>query len=345
MVDFMSMKRLAVTVFFVSLAAGCGGDASRTTLVVYSPHGVELLGEYEKNFEAIHPDVDVRFLDMGSQDALDRVRSERANPQADVWFGAPSTMFSQAEREGLLEAYRPTWAGAVDPDAHSRQDFWYGTYQTPEVIAYNTNALSRGEVPMDWDDILEPRWENRIIIRDPIASGTMRTIFAAMILRNTRTEADWEPGYEWLRRLDRNTKEYTINATLMLQKLAREEAVLTLWNMPDIELQQKQYGYPLDYVVPASGTPVLTDAIAIVAGTQHPDEARAYYEFVTSEESLALAAELFYRIPSRTDIPPESLPEWMRNLDIPKMEIDWDLVDQHTQEWMDHWDDYIRGGQ
>jgi iron(III) transport system substrate-binding protein len=335
------MKRLLFVIWVGALLPGCG---SEPPLIVYSPHGIELLGEYEARFEEAYPDIDVRFLDMGSQDALDRIRSERANPQADVWFGAPSTMFSQAEREGLLEAYRPTWADAVPPDAHSALDFWYGTYKTPEVIAYNSSALDRAEVPEDWDDILDPRWRDRIIIRDPIASGTMRTIFAAMILRNTGSDGNWEPGYEWLRRLDANTREYTINATLMLQKLAREEAVLTLWNMPDIELQKNQYGYPLDYVVPSGGTPVLTDAIAIVAGTERMEDARAYYEFVTSPESLALAAELFYRIPSRNDILPETLPAWMQALDVPVMELDWDLVEQNTQQWMDYWDDYIRGG-
>jgi iron(III) transport system substrate-binding protein len=127
--------------------------------------------------------------------------------------------------------------------------------------------------------------------------------------------------------------------------MIREEASITLWNMPDIELQKARYGYPLDYVVPESGTPVLTDAIAIVAGTENPTEAQAYYEFVTSQESLALAADLFFRIPSRNDVPAEMLPEWMRNLEIPKMEMDWDLVEQHSQEWMDYWDSYIRGRQ
>src|SRR5688572_7282856 len=65
------------------LAAGCSdGAGSKTTLIVYSPHGKELLGEFEKRFEAQNPNIDVRWLDMGSQNALDRVRSEKANPQA-----------------------------------------------------------------------------------------------------------------------------------------------------------------------------------------------------------------------------------------------------------------------
>ena len=46
--------------------------------------------------------MDVRWLDMGSQEVLDRVRSERANPQADVWFGGPASLFATAARESLL---------------------------------------------------------------------------------------------------------------------------------------------------------------------------------------------------------------------------------------------------
>lgn len=327
-------------------AAGCaGGTEGTTTLIVYSPHGKELLTRYEKLFEEQNPGVDVRWLDMGSQNALDRVRSERANPQADIWWGAPSTMFSQAEKEGLLEAYKPSWAEHVDADARSANDFWYGTYQTPEVIAYNTDALKLENVPKDWDDMLDPKWKGKIIIRDPVASGTVRTIFAAMILRAMGPDKSPEPGYAWLRRLEANTREYAADQTFMLLKLQNQEALLTLWNMPDIELQHAQYNFPLAYVIPKSGTPVLTDAIAIVKGTKHRKQAEDFYELVTTPESLELAAREFYRIPSRDDIPEETLPEWMRGLDIPRMPMDWALVEEKSQEWMDYWDSNIRGSE
>ena len=326
------------------LVAGCSsGTDGAVTLIVYSPHGKDLLMEFEQRFEAQNPNIDVRWLDMGSQNALDRVRSEKANPQADVWWGAPSTMFSQAEKEDLLEAYKPTWAGQIDPAAHSKSDFWYGTFQTPEVIAYNSEALKPEDVPKDWDEVLDPKWKGKIIIRDPLASGTVRTIFAAMILRAMGPDRSPEPGYAWLRKLDANTKEYAADQTFMLQKLGHQEAILTLWNMPDIELQHAKYSYPLAYVIPKSGTPILTDAMAIVKGTKHRKEAELFYEFVNTPESLAFAAKEFYRIPSRNDIPKESLPEWMQNLNIPRMEIDWDLVESKSQEWMEYWDSNIRG--
>jgi len=335
------MRKIALIVLL--LLTACSGSPGKTTLIVYSPHGKELLTEFEKRFEAAHPDIDVRWLDMGSQDALDRVRSEKANPQADIWWGAPSTMFSQAEKEGLLDPYRPSWADKVDQDAHSRTDAWYGTFQTPEVIAYNSKALKREEVPQDWDDLIDPKWRAKFVIRDPLASGTMRAIFQAMIVRHMGPDGKPDPGYQWLKKLDSNTKEYVANTTLLWQKLGRQEAVLTLWNMPDIEVQKEQYNFPFDYVIPRSGTPILTDAIAIVKGTKHRKETEAFYEFVNSEESLIAQATQFYRIPARKDIPADRLPQWMRNLNIPRMAIDWDLVEAKSQEWMEHWDSYIRG--
>jgi hypothetical protein len=33
----------------------------------------------------------------------------------------------------------------------------------------------------------------------------------------------------------------------------------------------------------------------------------------------------------------------MRNLNIPKMEINQELVQAKSQEWMEYWDSYIRG--
>jgi iron(III) transport system substrate-binding protein len=336
------MRKLFIVTLFLLLGS-CSSSAGKTTLIIYSPHGRELLTEFETRFEAQNPNIDVRWLDMGSQDALDRVRSEKANPQADIWWGAPSTMFSQAEKEGLLEPYKPTWGDQVDPDARGRNDGWYGTFQTPEVIAFNSAALKREEVPQDWDDLIDPKWRGKFVIRDPLASGTMRAIFEAMIVRHMGPDGKPDGGYEWLKKLDANTKEYVANTTLLWQKLGRQEAVLTLWNMPDVELQKTQYKFPFDYVIPRSGTPVLTDAIAIVKGTRHRMEAIAFYEFVNSEDSLIVQAEKFYRIPARNDIPADRLPQWMRSLNIPKLEMNWDLVETKSQEWMEHWDSYIRG--
>lgn len=92
-------------------------------IVVYSPHGKDILSKFETQFEEKYS-IDVEWLDMGSQEILDRVRSEKTNPQADVWWGAPSTNFNQAKDDGLLAAYQPTYSDSLDEGFHDPEWYW-----------------------------------------------------------------------------------------------------------------------------------------------------------------------------------------------------------------------------
>src|SRR6266513_5961789 len=128
------MRRIWLVGLMVVLV-GCSRD-HRTPLVIYSPHGRDLLTLFEHRFEAAHPDVDVRWLDMGSQEVYDRIRSERANPQADVWFGGPSLIFALAARDSLLDCHRPSWAEAIAPRSRGPGDCYFAAYETPAVFLY-----------------------------------------------------------------------------------------------------------------------------------------------------------------------------------------------------------------
>jgi iron(III) transport system substrate-binding protein len=302
-----------------------------------------MLSAFEKEYEALHPDQDVRWLDMGSQDALDRIRSERQNPQADVWWGGPMTMFSKASAEGLLELYIPTWDSAVGSGFKSREGTWYGTFITPDVIVYNNALLRPEEAPQDWDDLLDRRWKGKIVIRSPLASGTMRTVICCLIQRQVEQRGDVDAGLAWLRRLDANTKAYAADPTQLYLKIARQEGAVTLWDLPDILMQVQVNGYPFGYILPASGTPLITDAIALLHGSKHPAEARQFYEFVTSRESMLRQAKDFYRIPTRNDLPGKDLPSWLRGLDLRPFPVNFDTLAAHEQEWMRRWDDEVRG--
>ncbi|RIK57511.1 iron ABC transporter substrate-binding protein [candidate division KSB1 bacterium] len=338
----MILPKLTSLLFALTFLLLSCSDSNQQKLVVYSPHGKELLEDFAKRFESAYPDVRVEWLDMGAQDALDRVRSEKANPQGDIWWGAPAPSFMQAAREGLLQAYRPSWAGAVDSAYHDPQDLWYGTWVTPEIIMYNNRALTAEAAPQDWDEVLSEQWRDKIVLRDPLASGTMRAIFFAMIYRDYRLTGSTAAGFDWLRRLDANTKSYAANPTLLYLALSRGEAQFTLWNHPDVPLQSQTYGHPFSYVVPKSGVPLVPEGLAIIAGAPHLELAKTFYEFVTTPESFIYAAQKYWRIPARMDLdfsqfPPETNPQ-----QFPALPLDWKLYADSSETWMKYWDANIR---
>ena len=333
----------ALTVFLMLFAFSCRPSANNPhRLLIYTPHGQDLLRDFVNQYKQKYPDADVQFLDMGSREILERVRVERNRPQGDLWWGAAHTTFQTAADENLLAEFRPSWADKVPESARDPQGRWFGTYETPQVIVYNTEAVSPTEAPHDWDDVLDPKWHDKVLIRSPYPSDTMRAIFGAMIWRSLKDTGSPDKGYEWLRKLDANVHEYTADGTLLMQKLARREGLISLWDMPDVRLSKEQKNFPVAYSLPASGTPVVTDGIAIIKGAQHEDEARRFYEFVTTPESLVYAAHKYYRIPARTDLDRAKLPAWM-NEPFTRMPLDWTLLRKQGDEWLRYWDTQIKG--
>ena len=81
----------------------------------------------------------------------------------------------------------------------------------------------------------------------------MRAIFGSMIWRFYKDDKTPDKGFDWLRKLDANVHEYTADGTLLMQKLARQEGTITLWDMPDVRLYKEQKNFPVGYKIPSSG--------------------------------------------------------------------------------------------
>ncbi len=315
----------------------------RTPVVLYSPHGRDLLELVEHAYEAINPEIDIRWLDMGSQEIYDRVRSERANPQADIWFGGPDTIVSRGAAEGLLAAYRPAWADHLPAESRHAGDLYFGLYRAVPVLLYNSAAISEDDAPRDWQDLLDPRWTGKVVIRDPLASGTMRTAFGLILARSVAETGSEDAGLDWLRQLDAQTSDYVQNPALLFEKIIRQEGLVTIWELTDALLLE-QRGTPIGYNFPTSGTPVIDDVIGLVAGAPHAEAARGFIEWIGEEEALTLAAREAFRLPARNDLPAGSLPDWAQRAlaEIRPAEIDWKLLGEKGQEWMRRWDREVR---
>lgn len=325
------------------LLLGCGGG-DRIPVVIYSPHGREQLELLEAAFEKTRTDIDIRWLDMGSQEILDRIRSERANPQADVWFGGPTTLFDRALEDSLLQPYRPVWADHVGPAGIGPADLYYPVYRTPAVIAFNVDAVPPDRAPRDWDEVLKPEWTGRVLIRDPMASGTMRAIWGLILVRSIQTTGDTTQGMQWLRRLDGQTRAYALNPAILMERLARREGVVTLWDLPDVLIDRAK-GLPIGYVFPSSGTVVIDDAVALVRGSRRAEAAKAFIDFVGSIEAQLLAAREVFRLPARHDLPPDSIPAWVADVEREMVvaPMDWGLLGRDGARWMRYWDQHVRG--
>ena len=280
----------------------CRRDA-RTPLVLYSPHGRDLLGLVEKEFERAHPEVDVRWLDMGSQEVYDRLRSEKANPQADVWYGGPDTIFARGAREGLLAAVparrgptrsRPTAATTAISTSAST-----GRRRCPSTTRRRSRRRGAARVGRPARSEVEGQDPDP---RSARLRHDARGLGLHPLEVRPRDRVDRRPASRGSRRLDAQTKEYVFNPILLYEKIVRQEGLVTIWDLPDTLLER---------------------AARLAAPVRLPEErhagdrrrgrrrrreppprarASAFIDFLGSKAMQRLAAEKTFRLPARTDL-------------------------------------------
>lgn len=353
-----SLKKVLSLMLVLIMAAaviltGCGNSTQGTDvkqepkkdekkleqkLVIYSPHGKEILEYYAQKFEK-DKGVKVEWLFLGAQECYDRIKSEKDNPQADVFFGGPSSMFMKAKSEGLLQPYKPSWDSKVDAIFKDSESYWYGNWQTPVVLFYNNMLLKPEEAPKDWGDLLDSKWKDKVLVRYPLASGSMRALFTSLIYDKYKTTKDTKDAFEFLKKLDANTKEYSNSSAVVFQAIAKGEGTVSMWALPDVQTQIAK-NMPFTVVMPASGSPVITDAMGIVKGAKNINAAKEFIEYISNEEESIYEAKTFNRIPSRTDVL-SKCPEWMSQK-IKAMDVDWKLLSEKETEWLKYWDENIK---
>ena len=342
----MRIHRILFPILTMLGACGGGGDG-RIPVVVYSPHGPDILKEFEQKFESAHPQADVQTFNMSTGDILTRVRSEAGSPRCDVWWGAPSSTFSRAAEDGLFEPYRPTWAEQVDARYLDPEDRYAGHFLIPQVIIYNREKLAKEEAPADWDDLLDESFRDRIILRFPMPSGSMRGSFSWLIAWKSQNGADLERGFSFLEQLHDNTKKYSTNPNEFFEAIKRDpDRVVGIWNLTDALFQREEKGYPFGVVIPRAGVPVVTDCIALIKKSgPNPERAalaRRFYEFVTSLEAAESLMNTHSRILTRNDIPEEDLPAWRQEYPFEPLPVDPAFAAKHEDEWMKRWDREIK---
>lgn len=324
-----------LSLFICANVALSGGLEEK--VVIYSTHGEDMLEVVADEFTK-ETGVKVDFLNLKGELA-DRVRAEKANPQSDIMYGAPSSVFIELKNEGLFAAGMPTWAASLDPIFKDAEGYWYGTIQTPVVMFYNADVIAKDKAPKDWSDLARPEYRGQLVFRNALSSSARATYTA--ILQQYEKRNDMDKGWALLKGIDANTKQYFSSGSLLFQAIGRKEASISFSVISDVIDNRINNKMPLEIVNAASGSPIITDGIAMINGAKHPNAAKAFLEFAGGEKIQTLLAEKFNRMPTL----PAALakaPQWMAEITVQPMDVDWGTLAGKQSEWMQKWDTDVK---
>lgn len=323
-------------------STGSSNPTSGGHLTIYTARNKDVtdfvIGEFTKTHPEYKGKIDV--INMGAGDIPERVRAEKANPQGDVWWGGTQQSFELAANDNLLTTWQPDFASKIDANYKDAQGRWFGEILFPEVIMTNTNAVPAADAPKDWGDLVQPKWKGKVVIRDVLASGTMQTVYSSMIYRFYKDSHSAQQGYDWLCKLDANTEAYAANPADLYVRMSRQEGVVSIWDLPDILIQKNQHNMPFGFVMPASGAPVVTDGVGVIKGSPNQAGAKEFLSFLFQPSLRAELASKYFEIPT---VPLDNPPSWMSDVKIKRMDVEWSVLGQNQQEWMNHWSTKIKG--
>ena len=347
----------AVAVALTSLAlSGCAADTKTTattktgagtssqSLTIYTGRDKDEVTAVVADFQKKFPQYagKVKTIIAGAQDNLDRIRAEKSNPQGGFLWGGTQQQFEQASGEGLLTPYKSKNDALVPAADKDAANTWIAEMLLPEVIVYNKTLLPAAKAPKDWADLVKPEFKDKVVIRDVMPSGTMRTIYSAMVYKSFANGRSPQAGYDYLKALDANTVAYTATPEDMYTQLDQGTGVVTVWNLQDALIQPLKNHRPWSYVMPTSGAPVLLDVVGIIKNKDQSQAAKDFEDFLMEPTMQAKLAKEYYQVPAM-ELPAAAKPAWLASLKIVDMKVDWKVLGANQDKWMTYWVDNIKG--
>lgn len=313
----MLKKRSLITLSLAALLifSGCGANTQSTSgqepvkeetaaedtaeavagkLSFYTSQPEEDITKLVAAFNTKFPDVTVESFRSGTEEVIAKIQAEKqaGKVQADVLLLADSVTFEGLKKQDLLAPYQSPEiksipAQFVDPDGT-----YSGTKIMATILAVNTQKVTT--LPTSWQVLASAENKDAAIMPSPIYSGAAAYNIGVL----SRTEGF---GWDFLNSLKANNITVIKGNGAVLKAVASGEKGYGMV-VDFMVAREKAKGSPVELVYPTEGVPVITEPIAIMKDSANEAAAKAFVDFVLSEEGQKVAAEIGYT-PIREGVP------------------------------------------
>ena len=279
---------------------------------------------YVDRFKQLYPDVKVTTYVAGCWQIFNRHGSERQAKRqaADVFFATEDVM-SRLNSENLLQAYKTPELAHFDAAAAPEGKSYLIVKTLTYGMAANREFLKGITPPKDWLDYINPQsaWQGQISYYDPRTSSAAFALLAALY-QNFGPE---KAGAIY-KGLINSQASLAPTTPAGMTKLVSGEQPIMFYIMNNHFGSIASKGAPVDFIVPASGTPKLNFGIAVTDAAPHPNAARLFIDFMMSDAQQIIQKNNEYSL--RTDVkPPTGMPP-LQSLKVLPLDIDKALADQ-----------------
>ncbi|MBM3942615.1 MAG: iron ABC transporter substrate-binding protein [SAR202 cluster bacterium] len=284
---------LAMAAIIGALVAGCGGQESGPpTLTIYSGRSESLVGPIITQFSAV-TGVKVSVKYAGTPQLSATLLEEGKNTPADIFFAQDPGGLGAVE--SMLAPLTPQVLERVPEWARDSQGRWVGLSGRARTIVYNSQKLSKKDLPDDIYDLTRPEWRGRVGWAPTNAS--FQTMVTAM-----RVLWGEDKTLQWLQGMQANSpKTYSGNGPAVVA-VADGEVDVALVNHYYIYplLAERGPSFPVRNYHPKAGGPgalVMVAGAGVLQTSKNQANAEKFLEFMLSPVAQQFFAAQTYEYP------------------------------------------------
>jgi peptidylprolyl isomerase len=299
----------------------------RTTyLRILYTHSSQMINEIAANFTTWYEEeygarIEVTTTLVTPQTAYQKAMSIR-DPEADIWWGGPPSFFESAYSG--LSPYNSTYKDEINETCHFSPlmdlkhytPSWYAASLCGLGLMYNERSLSLLGLPkpQNWTALLDEGYEGQITMVAP-SNSKLLTSFISLILQTrmftTNGFQNWTLGWEYLVRLSALVEKYDKNEMESALKIASGYKPLAI--LPDFYAYEKMLYYPNLKFTYLDATLLQPDPIAIFKKSTYLNEARAFVDFILTQQAQNIIGKYLLPIRQETPVTPPRINPFIQN--------------------------------
>ncbi|MDZ4791517.1 MAG: putative 2-aminoethylphosphonate ABC transporter substrate-binding protein [Hyphomicrobiales bacterium] len=307
--------------------------AQQTKLTIYTALENDQLAPMKAAIEAAVPEVSVEWVRDSTGVITARFLAEKDSPKADIVMGLAASSLLLFEKAGLLETYAPAAAASLKPSFTDAVEpkTWVGMDAFLGVVCYNTIEGEKAglKAPVSWQDLLDAKYKDKLVMPHPASSGTGYLTVAAWI-QIMGKDAAWK----YMDALHENIGVYTHSGSAPCVQAAKGERVAGI-SLDMRAAKEKTNGAPLEIVVPTEGIGWDMEAIAIVKGSKNAAAAKKVMDWAASKPANEVYSK-YYAVVAHPDVKntPTNYPA---NAEAKMAKIDFTAMAAAREETLAEW--------
>jgi iron(III) transport system substrate-binding protein len=202
-------------------------------------------------------------------------------------------------------------ASVKDPDG-------YHVAQRLNVMAMyvRDDKLPAADRPKAWIDLVQPKYKGKMVMADPSFSSLLVTIVGTLAK---------EHGWQFFEKIRANDIMMVQSNQQVSDMIKRGERVIAVGADAAYVGESRKEGMPLSTLYQDDGTFIIPSPSSVVKGSPNPNAAKAFAEFLVSDEvQRIVVADGAYS--ARTDLPPPEGEIALKELNL--LAVDYDALEK-----------------